>query len=493
MTVLVGMAELLSLSAGSAEQKQLLQSLKQSSDTLLRMLDEAVDFSRLEAGTLRLEQQEFVLADEVRQVQESLASGATALRLSATIDPAVPVRLVGDADRLRQMIGCLTRSAAKFRPTRAYDLYVRAQGASAGVELQFVLCEERASDRPAFSFDEALANGQRLRLADFAQRGYSGSGLGLPVTAALAELMDGGLWMWDDRSSPLVFRFSATFALASDKSHGNLLDAVEQRLAELPPRADSLHVLLAEDTAANREFFRSVLEQRGHSVVAVSNGQQALEAIQAQPPERPFDLLLLDLEMPVIDGRQAAATIRSLDGQAARRLPLVALTGHDATHLSESSKSLFDAVLTKPCELAHFYAVVESLARGERPQLEPVPLTVSDEQRVDYRGTLRRLGENETLFYDIVRFFLEDAPVCLAELGTALEKRDARLVERSAHSLKGLVSNFGAKEATMLAAELQRFGHDDQLVDAPHIYQRLETEVNLLRRELEGYQAKSPH
>ena len=498
MTVVVGMTELLLISAEDGEQKRFLQSLKQAADSLLRMLEEAVDFSRLEAGAFALDEREFVLTDVVRLAQESLA--AAALQLSPAIDQAVPERLVGDADRLRQMIEALTRSAAKFRPTREYDLRVTAEPSARGVVLDFSLAQKGAlAERGAFGqqpgpFD-LETGGDWVRLADFAGRGYSGSGLGLPIAAGLAELMAGGLWISDDAHSPLVFRVTARFSLPGENSGGDLLAAVEERLAEAPNEFSSLHVLLAEDTAANREFFRSVLEQRGHTVVAVANGEQALEAFQSRVGGRPFDLLLIDVEMPVMDGRETAATLRSLDAFAARPLPLVALTAHQTASDSEFSQgALFDAALTKPCELAHFYAVIEGLARGRRPVGQTRPrATAASEQRIDHRGTMHRLGGNEQLFYDLVRFFLEDAPVVLAELGTALTSNDAKGVERAAHSLKGLIANFGAKEATTLAAELQRFGRDQRLVEGQHVYQRLETEVNLLRRELEGYQARAPH
>lgn len=495
MTVVIGMTDLLLMGADQAEQRELLHSVKHAADALLRMLDEAVDFSRLEVGGLPLDERVFSLAEVVEAARQSLAAGPSVLSLSPVIDQDIPARLLGDGDRLRQMIEGLSRSAAKFRPGREYDLQITAEPAPQGepastdIVLRVSLGEH---NRP---FDFADDNAGAVRLADFDTRGYTGSGLSIPVAAGLAELMGGRLWICKDNRSSLVFSFTARCALPHDNLRNHLLAMTEERPAGPAADPSSLNVLLAEDTAANREFFRSVLVQRGHAVVAAANGSEALQAFRSQPAERPFDLVLIDVEMPVMDGREMAAAIRALDTFAARPVPLVALTAHQTIGDGQfSADGPFDAALTKPCELAHFYAVIEGLAGDRRAVAEAVrPIAEESEGRVDHRGALRRLGGDEQLFHDLIRFFLDDAPVVLAELGTSLNGNNPPAVERAAHSLKGLVAHFGAKEAMSLAAELQKCGCEGRLGDAPHVYQRLETEVNLLRRELEDLQARARH
>ena len=493
MTVVVGMTDLLMLGPMEGEQKQFLQSVKHATDALLRILDEAVDFSRLEAGVLELGQAEFSLAEVVRQAQETLAEGSAPLRLSVTIDDRVPPRLVGDGDRWRQMIEALTRSAAKFRSGGDYDLRIAAKPAGSGmVRLHLALGDRQ---KPFDAIAPVRPKGGRVfTLKDFARHGYKGAGMGLPVAAGVAGLMGGRLWMADDASSPALFRVTAQFGLPERQRGGDLLAAIEAELDAGPTEVDSMHVLLVEDTPANRRFFTSVLEQRGHTVEAAANGSEALQVVQSRGIDRAFDLILIDLEMPVMDGRELAAAVRKLDSFATCPIPLVALTAHQVAGDADLVGSeLFDAAITKPCELAQFYAVLEALPKRRSKERASVERDATPAERVDHRGTLDRLGGNERLFYDLARFVLEDAPVVLAELETALGGNEAKRAERAAHSLKGLVANFGAKEATRLAAELQRLGHDGELNGAAHIYQRLATEVNLLRRELEEYQARAAH
>ncbi|HET6880121.1 MAG TPA: response regulator [Pirellulales bacterium] len=485
MTVIVGMSDLLLLSAADPEQKHLLQSVKQASDVMLRMLDEAVDFTRLEAGSLLLEERDFVLAQAIDQAREVLAQGPAPIHLTVLSNPAVPARVVGDAARLQQALEALARSATKLRASRHFDLQVSAEPIPRGIRLHFVLVEHGRSLDAA----SAHAPDQLLCLADFAQRGYFGSGLALPVVAGLAELMKGELSTAGNPDAPVIFRLAICLGLSDAKAGAGLLAAVERRLRDVSPDVHRLRVLLAEDTTANREFFRTALEQRGHTVVAVEDGREALRAFQAARESSPFDVVLLDVEMPVLDGREAAAELRKLPQLAARPTPLVALTAHQTAGDREFAvNGLFDAAITKPCELTHLYEVIEAVARGETPSAQwgESPAAVSAD-RVDYRGALRRLDGNEQLFRDLCRFFLEDVPGVLAKLRTALGREDAEGVERAAHSVKGLVANFGAKEAADLAAELQKLGQWRNLTGASSIYQRLEQEVDHLRRELKVY------
>jgi CheY-like chemotaxis protein len=483
MTVVVGLTDLMLLSPASAEQAQYLHSVRQAADALLRMLDEAVDLSRLEVGGLDLNEIEFSLSQVVEQARETLQSSAAPIELSVEIDEALPKRLAGDADRLRQIVVGLARSAAKFRIDRAFRLLISGESAAEGkLALDLALGD---AQKP-FSIEPADENqGQVLSLASFSEHGYRGPGLALPVLAGLAELMGGRLWMATDARSPLIFRLTARFAPGDGRRRGAFLAALEDQLGTSAVRR-SLRLLLVEDTPANNRFFTSVLSRRGHEVVAVSNGQEAIEVSQSLGNDEQFDLALIDLEMPMMNGWQTAAELRQLENFQRHPMPLVALTAH-----APDSRALqggpFDATITKPCELEHFYSVVESLAVGQPVAAAPQIALPSRDERVDYRGTLRRLGGDESLFHDLVRFCLEDTPVVLAELAKAIECGDARGIERSAHSLKGLVANFGAKDAAQWAADMQRLGHDSLHAEAQAAFPGLVNEVRLFVDELSAY------
>lgn len=487
MTVVVGLTDLMLLSPANAEQSQFLHSVRQAADALLRILDEAVDLSRLEVGGLELNETEFALAGVVEQARETLLRSAAPIELAVEIDEDLPARLVGDSDRLRQIIVGLARSAAKFRTDKAYRLWIAGEPAADGkLTLHLALGDAEGSfDTGAQDEDQ----GQVLSLASFAEHGYRGPGVALPVLAGLAELMGGKLWMASNVRAPLLFQLTVQLTVADGRRRGEFLAALEDRLG---PHAvtRSLRLLLVEDTPANSRFFTSVLSRRGHQVVAVSNGREALAAFEAQRNDAPFDLALIDLEMPEMNGWQTAAELRELELFRRRPLPLVALTAHAPDPRTQGGP--FDAAITKPCELEHFYNVVESLAAGQPLAAAPEAASPSHEKRVDYRGTLRRLGGDESLFHDLVQFCLEDTPNVLAELRKAIERGDAGGMERAAHSLKGLVANFGAKDAAQWAADLQRLGHEGDVGEAKAAFPRLEDEVRQFVGELAAYRRPSP-
>lgn len=489
MTVVVGLTDLMLLSPASAEQEQFLHSVRQAADALLRMLDEAVDLSRLEAGVLELSDRAFSLAELIDQAREALGKSSAPIELVTEIDESLPGRLTGDADRLRQIIVGLARSAAKFRAAKSYRLVVAGQRDNDGkIGLRFALGD---IDRPfdALTVDETT--GQVLSLDYFAKEGYRGPGLALPVLAGMAELMGGQLWMATAPDSPLLFQLRVRLRPADDSRRGDFLAALEDRLGKDLIR-QSLRLLLVEDTPANNRFFASVLSRRGHKVVAVANGQDALAAFDSQPADAPFHVALIDLEMPVMNGWETATALRRLEAFQRRPVPLLALTAHATGSGIDQGQRGFDAAITKPCELDHLYAVVESLAAGRPMAVASAAAPAAVDERIDYRGTLRRLGGDQSLFDDLVQFCLEDTPVALAELGQAIEQGDAAGVERAAHSLKGLIANFGAKHATQMAADLQNLGHEGDIGGAKAAFPRLEGEVRLFVGELAAHRRPSP-
>lgn len=511
MTVIVGMTDLLLLAPLDPDQKNCLQSMRQASDGLLLLLDELVDFSRLEAGSFSLASAEFSLAQAVEQARTLVnRAPGTKIPFSLAEQGEVPARLVGDVGRLAQIIAALVRSTAKLRSAQPLILRVWAGPADdARVGLHFALGNAEAEFRADQAPPDQL--GEWLTGDSFRSDGYRGAGLSLPIAVMLAALMDGRLWIANDAAHPLAFRFSCHVERASDSPRANLLDAIERQFGATAP---GWHVLLAEDTPANQQFFRTVLEQRGHTVVAVANGHEAVEAFAAAHADRPFDIVLLDLEMPLMDGRQAAAALSESTAFARHRAALVALTAHRVEELAGASAADgFDAMITKPCDLEVFFQVIDSAVhRVSRPADAKVvpelragnsgaptatfPSVAGGDPGnsvVDYRTALARLGGNEQLLSDLAAFFLEDAPGILRELSAAIAAGDGPSVERAAHSLKGLAANFGAPAAVRAAAELQDAARRGDLRQAEHLHGRLTRELEQLTAELQarGYQARA--
>lgn len=483
MTVIVGMTDLLLLAPLDAEQKSSLQSVRHASDGLLLLLDELIDFSRLEAGSLTLSRTDFSLGDVVEQARALVRrSAGTQVPFALAVADDVPQRMTGDPERLAQVIAGLVRSAAKLRSAKSLTLKASVESVGGHrVRLHFALGRADATfDAVGELRDEP---GEWVTLESFRQTGYLGSGLSLPVIAALAALMDGQLWVVNDPARPVIFRFFCLVDRPSAAAKSDLASAIERQL-DIDSNG-SWHVLLAEDTRANQHFFRTVLEDRGHTVVVAANGQEAVETFASRCDERPFDVVLLDLEMPVMDGRQAAAALRQSAAFAARPTAVVALTAHRGeASCTASAAGGFDAVITKPCKLDDFFRIIDSAVRGAPRPVAQELAGGRSETVVDYHTALARLGGNEQLFRELAAFFLDDAPVILKQLGEALGAGNAAGVERAAHSLRGLAANFGAPAAVQVAGDLQDAGRRNDWSRAQLLYDLLTCELEKLTEEL---------
>jgi two-component system sensor histidine kinase/response regulator len=269
------------------------------------------------------------------------------------------------------------------------------------------------------------------------------------------------------------------------------LDGAEESPAELTPglaptTGPGLRVLVAEDNVVNQRVTAGLLQQRGHRVVVVPTGQAALDALVSQP----FDVVLMDIEMPELDGFEATAAVRAHEAEirtglrptpvgstyalgrpGAGRIPIVALTAHAMKGMEERCLTAgMDAYVSKPIQPEVLDA---TLARFGPP---PAPV-VTAPAPIDRALALRTAGGDQALLADLVRLFLEDCPERVAELRAAVASGDPDHVQRAAHVVKGSVVTFGAHRARDLAADLERAGRERRLGDVPILFRALEAEL----------------
>jgi two-component system, sensor histidine kinase and response regulator len=246
-----------------------------------------------------------------------------------------------------------------------------------------------------------------------------------------------------------------------------------------------MRVLLAEDTPATQTLVRRTLGKHGHEVEIAPDGREAIEMAS----QGGFDLVLMDVQMPVVDGFQATAAIRAAQRPSEPRLPIVALTASEAPEDRQRCLDAgMDAFLSKPIDVARLVEVVERFAPGGAATVatsSPAAIlpgaTVST---FDYQAALARFGGLRELFQEMGEMFLADAPRLLAEIRAAYDAGDFRTVERTAHRLKGTAGYFGVPAAVEAARRVEQDGkREDREVLAPGI-QALEREVDQLARAM---------
>jgi two-component system, sensor histidine kinase and response regulator len=245
-----------------------------------------------------------------------------------------------------------------------------------------------------------------------------------------------------------------------------------------------LKVLLAEDNAVNRILARRLLEKYGNTVIPVENGRQALEAIEREKP----DLVIMDVQMPVMDGLEAIRTVRNEEQTSGLHLPIIALTAHamkgDRERCLEAGA---DEYLAKPIRAAELFAALGRMKIGniapDRPPAmaaDPVPPSVAV---FDLKEALHRMGDQETL-EELARLFIEECPKLMTQIRESLAASDGIALERSAHSLQGSSASLGAPGISRASQELQKLARSGHWIAARSVFASLEREIASLYSQL---------
>jgi PAS domain S-box-containing protein len=363
MNAILGMTDLALEEDLPAAVRDYLQTARESAGALVELLDEILDLARIEAGRMQLDSIEFSLRGMLTKTVKPLAVTANekGLDLFDEIAADVPDWLVGDPLRLRQIITNLVANALKFTSQGHIRVCVSvAERRGHNVCLEFTVADTGIGISP---------DQQRRIFSPFTQadastsRHYGGTGLGLTICRRLVELMDGRISVDSEPGAGSKFCFTVWLRIpakpcASAPGPRARRDAAAP--APLPVRA--LRVLLAEDTPANRKLVSLILERRGHTVVGVGSGQEAIDRILHDD----FHLVLMDVQMPGLDGFEATALIRGLPDGNKARLPIVAMTAHALKGDRERClQSGMDDYIAKPINAAELVALVERLGNAD--------------------------------------------------------------------------------------------------------------------------------
>jgi signal transduction histidine kinase/CheY-like chemotaxis protein len=349
MNGVLGLTDLMLYSDVSPVQREYLEMIKTSSNALLDIINEILDFSRIEAGALQLHVQPFQLHDLLQPTFVPLALQAyeKALTFNWEIAANIPPVLLGDGGRLRQIMINLVGNALKFTDSGGMvtiRIYAESEAPPAHIRLTFSVRDNGIG----IPLDKQSSIFQPFQQADsFINRRYGGTGLGLAIAAPLVAMMGGELQVESSPGCGSHFYFSVLFKL----SDSPISAATPSRV--LAKAACALTVLLVEDDPLSSLFTSLLLKQAGHQVVTASNGQEAVEhCLKHRLKHRP-DAILMDIQMPVMDGLQATVLIRQHEqGSALAATPIIALTANALD--SDREKCLqvgMNDFLSKPCEV----------------------------------------------------------------------------------------------------------------------------------------------
>ncbi len=357
MNGILGMTELALGTPLTPEQREYLEIAKQSADALLTLLNDILDISKIEAGRFELNPVPFSVVQCVQDSVRTLASRANqkGLLVREEVDDRVPAMLTGDPARLRQVLLNLIGNAIKFTERGAVIIIARVASIEEeedSVTLQFSVADTGIGIRP----EQQQVIFEAFRQADSSTaRRYEGTGLGLAICSRLVQLMQGRIWVVSEPGHGSNFYFTARFSLvgtaASDKRPVSTISNIQKS-------SSGLDVLVAEDNSVNRFLTVRLLEKRGHRVTAVTSGPEAL----LEHATRPFDVILMDVQMPGMDGFEVTAVIRNREKPHSRRTPIVAITAHAmAGHRERCLAAGMDHYISKPIQPAALYKAIAAV------------------------------------------------------------------------------------------------------------------------------------
>ena len=358
MNAVINISRLLQEEPLTPEQSELVRTMIDAGDSLMRIIDDILDFSKIEAGQLRIDRRPFELATLLSRV-ESLLRGATVAKgLDFNVDAPSPgqVRpLMGDALRLEQVLVNLVNNAIKFTSQGGITLTVVVVNETAdSVRLRFEIRDTGIGIAP-----EVLATlFQPFRQADSGiTRRFGGTGLGLVICKRIVELMDGEIGVTSKPGKGSTFWFELPFAWVTSEAPAA---APASEDAATGPRLAGLRVLAADDNRMNLMIIDRILKSEGATTDFAADGQQALQILRANP--KSFDVILMDLQMPVLDGLTATRAIRA--DAATAKIPVIALTAGVLGEERELARNAgIDDFLPKPLDPA---LVINKLAKLRR-------------------------------------------------------------------------------------------------------------------------------
>ncbi|MBW2567177.1 MAG: response regulator [Deltaproteobacteria bacterium] len=367
MNAIIGMTELALDTQLTTEQQEYLHTVKTSADALLFLLNEVLDLSKIEAGQIELDEIDFDLRTTLENAADMLPVRIeeAGLELTCHIKPDVPVALVGDPVKLRQVIVNLMANAIKFTQEGQVTISVETKREEdSSVFLHFTVSDTGIG----ISADKVETIFESFRQADGSTtRKYGGTGLGLAISKQFVNMMGGKIWVDSELEKGSTFHFTARFQL----SQGEATEVLHAKDLSIQKAPRQLSILLAEDNPVNQKVAETMLDKRGHRVFVASNGREALETLNKEH----IDLILMDVQMPEMDGFEATELIRDREKANGQHIPIVAMTAHAMTGDRERCLAAgMDSYISKPIRGEQLFTVIQSLAhRSQDKKKESSP------------------------------------------------------------------------------------------------------------------------
>ncbi len=470
---MLGMIDLTLLTGLTEEQKDNLFIARGCASTLLNLINDILDFSRIEARKLTMESIGFNLEELMEQTikPHNIKAYEKGLELKYQLDPRIPQIVNGDPNRLKQVINNLLGNAIKFTDTGEIKITASLKNSTDEyVELEFQISDT------GVGIDSNYMNNlyETFSQADNSiTRKYGGSGLGLAISRQLVKIMNGDIWVESKVGEGSTFYFSVKLDAGSAESN------IKHNIDAIVRAKNPLRILLAEDDRINQVVITRMIKEGGHFVETVNNGIEALRAIN----EKKFDVVLMDIQMPEMDGIEAVSRVRENEKGTQVHVPIIALTAYALQGDREKYLSVgMDDYIAKPVQMNNLLETIAKVVEKSKERKQNKAF-VENEYFCDCDNTKQKgllLEHNDKTKRMISSIFMNSE-----HLKDALENKDSPLVEKYAHEIKELSSSISATSIKSSIFRVELAARRDSIDAATEHFSHFIEELNSYKKLFE--------
>ena len=489
MNAIIGMSELVLDTELEKLQREYVRIVRDSAESLLMIINDVLDFSKIEADKIDLDAVPFNAHHCFRDAVISLQIEARKKELSLSFekDDSIPRYLKGDSVRLRQVLLNLLGNALKFTP------------AGGSVKLE-VKCVHQDDDGCQLRFsvndtgigipdDKQFVIFQAFEQADTSTtREFGGTGLGLAISSRLVNLMGGSIQLASEVGKGSSFSFDLNFERSNESEVQDQKQSQAMPITALRP----LRILLAEDSTTNQTLAVAILGKSGHQAVVANNGREAVEKI-ANDSE--FDAILMDVQMPEMDGIEAAKEVRRMETLTGRDpIPIIALTAHvmqeDRQRCADAG---MDGYLSKPLRAPELYRELSNLCTDAAttdaapPPIKIVPPVSNPDSLIDWSHARKTTLDDPELLQEVITAVLQELPGLVTSLDTAIGDNSYKAAHRFAHTIKGALRTFAVHEVMKECEKLESLARSEDLSASGEITDSIKSGVEHVISELQRF------
>lgn len=491
MNGVLGMAHLLGKTSPTREQQEYIDAIKISANNLMVIINDILDFSKINAGKIEFSETEFNLRDLVKGIVQILQVRADEkkIQIGCTLDYHIKDNLIGDPIRLNQILVNLMGNAVKFTEKGKVTLDIKI------MEEKDSICKVRfrVTDSGIGIPDNKLQSiFESFEQAENNKRRYEGTGLGLTIVKQLVELQGGSISVKSRVNEGSEFTVDMFFKLGVNKTVAHPVEVTEQSNSK---DVSHVRVLIVEDNKVNQLLVKNMLKKFGfENFEAAENGKVALSKLR----EQEFDIILMDIQMPEMDGYEITREIRTRMRNEVRNIPIIALTA-DASEKEKvkARESGMNDYVVKPYTPEELYSTLLKFIPENtnlphsalRNEVSTSLHRISPGMDLDFLDKFT--GGDQELTIQLIEIFLKQVPEAIEKLNYSVPKKDWKETHAVAHKLKSSIAIFEFHELKKLITNIEEYARDgERLEEIPHLYAEFKEGSKIAVRNLEAELSK---